>query len=398
MLDDERWLFKAGPDMTSASDEAMRRWQAARSARLAALPWLHTDTSGLGAVRYVRDELLAAPGHEAVAREVLARTGADPGLITSVPATLGFVRLTAPGADIKAASRMLRARAGEGAAGPHHVFLSNPFEVGGPFGPPTATGSSPLPGGPASDASMRAAIVDTGVWRDSPLPPGWYEAAATDYDDTLTECADTGHANFITGVLMTHTDNVLARIVKVLDANGICTEDTLAAALVALAGEDIDVINLSLGGFTDSDSPPVLLGAALAQLLQGQDRAVVAAAGNEGSETRPYWPAAFAGSTLPFAQQVIAVTAHDGSQVCSWSNTGPWVSLAAPGSDIVSTYVTHADFPSGFATWSGTSFAAPFVVAAIAARRAGAATIAEAVAAVREQAAAHSFSGYPGLA
>src|SRR5579863_7603115 len=139
--------------MTSASDEAMLHWQADRAARLAALPWLHTDSSGVGAVRYIRDELLVAPGHETAAREILAGLGAEPGQITSAPAALGFVRLTAPGADVAAASRALRARAGEGAAGPHHVFVSSPFEMGGPFGPPTAVSSAALPAGPASDAT-----------------------------------------------------------------------------------------------------------------------------------------------------------------------------------------------------------------------------------------------------
>jgi len=375
----------------------MLRWQAARGERLAALRWLHTDTSGPGAVRYVRDELLVAPGHESAARGILTGLGADSAQISSAPAALGFVRLTAPGADVAAASRALRAQAGEGVAGPHHVFVSSPFEMGGPFGPPTAVGSAALSAGPTSDATVRVVVVDTGVWRDSPLPPEWYEATVADYDDTVAEHADTGHANFITGVLMDNTDNARVRIVRVLDANGICTEAALADALVALADDDIDIVNLSLGGFSHDDLPPALLSAALGRILENHDRGVVAAAGNEANDRRPYWPAAFAGTTLPFAPQVVAVAAHDGSQLCAWSNAGPWVSLTAPGSDIVSTYVTHRDFPTGFARWSGTSFAAPFVVAAIAANRARTETIAEAVAAVREQAAARRFSGYPGL-
>ena len=95
---------------------------------------------------------------------------------------------------------------------------------------------------------------------------------------------------------------------------------------------------------------------------------VVAAAGNDGLN-QPYWPAAFTTADVPWAGQVVAVAAHDGSDVCSWSNTGPWVSLAAPGSDITSTYVTQWEFTAGWAQWSGTSFAAPYVAAAIADRR-----------------------------
>jgi hypothetical protein len=46
-----------GADMTSESDARMERWQNTRAARLAALPWLHTDTSGPRTVRYLKDEL-----------------------------------------------------------------------------------------------------------------------------------------------------------------------------------------------------------------------------------------------------------------------------------------------------------------------------------------------------
>ena len=373
----------------------MESWQGARAARLAALPWLHTDTSGPRVVRYLKDEILVAAEHEQAARDVLAGLGAAAGQITAAPAVLGYLRLTAPGADIAAASRALRAQAGDAVAGPHHVFVSSPFEIGGPYGPPAEADSYRLPAGPAADATVRVAVVDTGVWRDSPLPESWYEAASADYDDTLAAETDTGHANFITGVIMANTGNVRVRIVKVLDANGICTESDLATALVGL--DDADIVNLSLGGFSQSDSPPVLLQAALGSLLQNQDRAVIAAAGNEGSDDRPYWPAAFAGTSLPFARQVVSVAAHDGSRLCPWSNSGPWVDLAAPGSDIVSTYVTHPEFPTGFARWSGTSFAAPFVVAAVAVSHATTGTIASAVDTVRSAAAAHSFSGYPGL-
>jgi thermitase len=381
--------------MTSGSDERLLRWQNARASRLAVLPWLHTDTSGPHPVRYLRDELLVAASHEQAARDVLADQGIPAERITAAPAALGFLRLTAPGADVASASHALE-QVGDGVAGPHHVFASCPFEVGGPYGPPSAADSYRLPRGPGADASVRVAVVDTGVWRDSPLPESWYEATSADFDHTVREESDTGHANFITGVIMSGTGNARVRIIKVLDADGICTEAGLAGVLAGL--DDVDIVNLSLGGFSNGDKAPVLLRAALARLLENHDRVVVAAAGNEGSDGRPYWPAAFAGTALSFAGQVVSVAAHDGSRLCSWSNRGPWVSLAAPGSEIVSTYVTHEHFPTGFARWSGTSFAAPYVVAAVADRRAAAGAIGDAVAQIRAEAVAQRYDGYPGLA
>ena len=382
--------------MASESDDRMQRWQRNRAARLAALPWLHTDSSGTQPVRYLKDELLVAADHESLVRGVLTGMGVAAGDITARPAVAGFLRLSAPGADVAAASRAIRAQAGAAVAAPHHVFVSTPFEMGGPYGPPATAESYALPAGPAADAGLRLAVVDTGIWRESPLPEDWYEAGASDYDDIVDADTDVGHANFIVGVIMSQTSNARVRIIKVLDANGMCTEVDLAAALFAL--QDVEIVNLSLGAFSHDDQPPLLLQAALAALLDGHDRAVVAAAGNEGSDGRPYWPAAFAGTSAPFAGQVLAVAAHDGSQVCSWSNTGPWVGLTAPGSDITSTYVTHEDFPTGFARWSGTSFAAPYVAAAIAANYRTGSTVAGAVELVRTDAATRTFSSYPGLA
>jgi subtilisin family serine protease len=396
MVNDGDKSLLDGTNVTPESDARMERWQQARSARLAALPWLHTDTSGPRTVRYLKDELLVAPGHEQAARDVLASLGVAAEHITAAPAALSHLRLIAPGADIAAAARTLRDQAGPTAAGPHHVFVSSPFEVGGPYGPPATVANYRLPTGPAPDATVRVTVVDTGVWRDSPLPESWYEATEADYDETIAQESDTGHANFITGVIMANTAKARVRIVKVLDADGVCTETDLATALAGLT--DVDIVNLSLGGFSHDDHPPVLLRAALAQLLAGHDRAVIAAAGNEGSDGHPYWPAGFAGTDLPFAGQVVSVAAHDGSQLCPWSNSGPWVDLAAPGSDIVSTYVIHTDFPTGFARWSGTSFSAPFVAAAVAESHAQTGTIAGAVAAVKRKSTAQTYGGYPGLA
>lgn len=383
--------------MASAAGDRFDQWQRQRSARLAALPWLRTDNSGSGPVRFVADELLILQDHVDAGRSVLASEGHSASAVHEMPAPPGFRRLRATGMDVMRAARMLHQRTGEVVAGPNHVFTSSPYELGGPYGPPVPpVDQYQLPDGPSEMPTARVAVVDTGVWRASPLPESWYEATATDYEDILDAESDVGHANFITGVILGATSNAHVRIVKVLDAAGVCTEADLAAALLALP--PVDVVNLSLGGYTVMDLPPVALRSALGQLLTSSDRVVVAAAGNEGTDGRPFWPAAFTSAGDPWADQVLAVAAHDGSAVCSWSNTGPWVSLAAPGADIISTYVTLGAFTAGVAQWSGTSFAAPRVVAAIAEHHATTGSATEAVKLVRQEATAYQFGGYPGLA
>ena len=109
------------------------------------------------------------------------------------------------------------------------------------------------------------------------------------------------------------------------------------------------------------------------QYFQPGSRILVAAAGNNASD-RPFWPAAL--------KHVIAVGALDTTdpkrvrRAC-FSDFGPWVDVWAPGVGLVSTYVDGRWVTSdqdvtfqGWASWMGTSFAAPLVAAEIA-RRAG---------------------------
>ncbi len=115
---------------------------------------------------------------------------------------------------------------------------------------------------------------------------------------------------------------------------------------------------------------------------------VVAPAGNEGS-TNPHYPAAL-NYAFPKSlyKNVIGVASLDAKRhdLSKFSNHGKWVRCSTVGEGIVSTFlpVKHVtceedtpvtarpvkDFSDGWATWNGTSFAAPKVAAAVAARTA----------------------------
>ncbi|WP_433078485.1 S8 family peptidase [Dactylosporangium sp. CA-052675] len=387
----------------SVPNDRLRRWEQVRTERLSTLPWLRTEVQSGRPVRFVADEILVSDHGAGIAHRTLAGLGHRAGDIEEDEPHRGLRRIKTRGLDVSAAVRQLRGQLPDAVVGPNHVFLSTPHEHGGPFGPPVAADAPPSKLAPSAGgaSSVRVVVMDTGVYVDSPLPAGCYSATAENVETVLDGDndgeldSDVGHANFIAGVVVQGTDAAQIRIVKVLDSFGMCTEADLAAAITGLT--DVDVLNLSLGGFSVGDQPPAILSAALSTFLSGTGRVVVAAAGNDGIHDRPFWPAAFAASDSPWAGQILAVAAHDGNGVCDWSNRGPWVSLVAPGADIVSTFIHHPGFASGWAAWSGTSFAAPKVVAALVERTAAAGSVVAAADQVRAEASQQQLGGFPSL-
>lgn len=109
---------------------------------------------------------------------------------------------------------------------------------------------------------------------------------------------------------------------------------------------NIQVVSMSYGGGYSQAEDEMLRSAWEMGII------LVAAAGNEAGAV--IYPAA-----LPFVIAVSAMNISD--QITSWSNRGPEVDLAAPGSRITSTYLRGQ-----YATWSGTSMATPHVSAAAA--------------------------------
>ncbi|MEV0562647.1 S8/S53 family peptidase [Dactylosporangium sp. NPDC050588] len=376
----------------------LERWRQRRAAHLAGLRWLGTETTGGQPVRYVSGELLVVDEHYDDARRVVEGLGHRAADVATDEPLPGVRRLRAPGLDAIKATRRTRERASDGTvAGPNHVLLASPFEQGGPFGRPIAAAAASIDAAPAAAGAARVVVMDTGVWADSPLPASRYRVGESDYEteidvdrDNVID-SDVGHANFIAGVILQGTRRAQVRIVKVLDTFGVGTELQLALRIAALT--DTDVLNLSLGSYTVDGQPPVLLRWALNRFLLGRDRIVVAAAGNDGVTDRPFWPAGFAGADVPWRQQVVAVAAHDGTALCEWSNSGPWVTVAAPGADVVSTYIHHPDFGTGWATWSGTSFATPHVVALIVERAASTGSVLSATKEVTSES-TRSVGGY----
>ncbi len=122
----------------------------------------------------------------------------------------------------------------------------------------------------------------------------------------------------------------------------------LVGSMELLAAENVDVMNLSLSG-----PPNVVLERMITRLAE-LDIVVVAAAGNDGPQADPAYPGGYGA--------VLSVTAVDrNGAVYRRAGQGPHVDLAAPGVEVWS-----AASISGARGQTGTSFAAPFVTAAVA--------------------------------
>ncbi len=134
--------------------------------------------------------------------------------------------------------------------------------------------------------------------------------------------------------------------VKVFDETGSSDTSTLLAGIDWAIQQDMDIINLSLGGQTGYGDLELAF-----QAAYDRGMVVVAAAGNddEVDNSGVDYPAVYSST--------IAVAAIDqNDQKATFSSVGPEVDISAPGVMIASTYIGDQ-----YAYLSGTSMATPYV-------------------------------------
>lgn len=234
----------------------------------------------------------------------------------------------------------------------------------------------------ASDAGqgVRVGLLDTPLC-DHPDLAGRYVAHGGALDPATDEPLPlrAGHATFVADLILRRAPAATLQVRAVLDREtGTANAWHTARAMMSFLDDEVDILNLSLGCHTLDGEPPLVLRRAIERLAP--HLVVVAAAGNHGqlpglvkgiSRRSPTWPAA-----LP---QVVAVGAArpadlEPTNAGFFSPTLPWITCTAPGVGVVAAYqhalVNLPDGPerfSGYASWSGTSFAAATVSGVIAA-------------------------------
>jgi subtilisin family serine protease len=234
----------------------------------------------------------------------------------------------------------------------------------------TATGSS----------SVYVAVLDTGIYDHPDLSVNLDVARGTNTYDPATPAASSdldGHGTFSAGIVGEGGNNSIGGVgvnwsvrmipVKMMEGNAPSPMSASNAALqyvLDLRKKGLNVRVVLAGWRNNPPSASVTAQRDAIEALNAEGVLVVCAAGNERSDndTVPVYPAGY-GAGLNALPNVISVASSDHTDRLSYfSNWGAAsVDLAAPGSDIYSTYLVPP-----YVTMSGTSAAAAHVAGAAA--------------------------------
>jgi type VII secretion-associated serine protease mycosin len=208
------------------------------------------------------------------------------------------------------------------------------------------------------------ALLDTGI---SPTHPDLQGRAIPGYDFFNNDDDprdDEGHGTHIAGIVAANGDNGegVAGVcwnckilpIKVLGSRGRGSDAMIAAGIRYAVDNGARIIGMSLGGPEESRT----LREAVTYALD-RNVLIVAASGNDNARGNlPSYPAAYPG--------VLAVSATGRNDaLASFSTTGDFIDIAAPGVDILSTFYSRSGGDT-YASASGTSAAAPYVAGAAA--------------------------------
>ncbi len=216
------------------------------------------------------------------------------------------------------------------------------------------------------------AVLDTGVQANHRDLAGRVLAGYDFVNNDSNAADDNGHGTWVSGIIAANandgygiagiswTDKILP--VKIMTSTGTGDTADLTSGIIWAANHGATVINMSVGGFPNSQYVQDAINYAW-----NKGAVLVGAAGNNGIQ-QTFFPASFANVVSVSATQINDEFAH-------WSSYGAKVDVSAPGASVQTTnctVCTYGDHDSwGDHTYiSGTSFATPNVAGVIALIRA----------------------------
>jgi serine protease len=245
------------------------------------------------------------------------------------------------------------------------LVTPNDSQYGSQYGPgmmqfPTAWGQAGY-----GSSSVKVAVIDTGIRRTHQDLTGGRVLQGYDYYNGDNDPADDcGHGTHTAGTVGATTNNGVGvagmsqatilplKVLSGTDILGRCSGSAaaIAQAIRDAADQGAKVISMSIGGPDSTVEHDAVTYAFNKGVL------IVAAAGNDGSNNSIDYPGAYAES--------IAVAALESNKArASYSDGGPQLDIAAPGSNVISTYNSS---DTSYSSLSGTSMATPHVAGALA--------------------------------
>ncbi|MBM7577846.1 S8 family serine peptidase [Jeotgalibacillus terrae] len=204
---------------------------------------------------------------------------------------------------------------------------------------------------------VKIGIIDSGIAAHNDLR---IAGGASFVNYTSSYRDDNGHGTHVAGIASALDNQIGIKgiasgadvyALKAFDHTGTGTLSSMIAALDWAVKNEIDIVNMSLGSEYDSSAARRAI-----QQAEAEGVLMIASSGNNGQKSghEVSYPAAY--------PETIAVGAVDRNRnYASFSSIGPAVDLAAPGTDIGSTYLNDR-----YVRMSGTSMAAPYVTGAAA--------------------------------
>jgi thermitase len=195
------------------------------------------------------------------------------------------------------------------------------------------------------------AVLDSGVDASHPDLAGKLVAGYNTYSNNTTTSDQTGHGTEVAGAAgaLTNNGEGIAGVagaapimpVRVTDSTGRATSASLANGIVWAADHGARIVNLSFSNVAGNTTIRTA-----AEYAVNHGALVVAAAGNCGCV-----------DSTPENPYILSVSATDeDDNVASFSSTGPFVDLSAPGNNILTTERFGL-----YGTVSGTSLSSPIV-------------------------------------
>jgi subtilisin family serine protease len=253
------------------------------------------------------------------------------------------------------------------------------YSIGGVLYPEAASAPTPRPGEPHRDTCL-VGLLDTRITPHPALVGRFFAAEGALLDGAGPFAHYAGHATFVAGRILAEAPETRLVVRSVLsDDRAISNAWDTALEMMKFRDSGVKILNLSLGCITTDGDAPLIIARAV-ELLTPQ-MVIVAAAGNHGDpklnngavdERAACWPAA-----LSQVEAVGALT--EAGDRAEFSPDVRWTTFMAPGQNVVGPYLTGTvnvqtrengtlptDFPTGWASWSGTSFATATVTGRLA--------------------------------